>query len=339
MIVLDRSGSGPHGYFPWGPILSNSYCRPQRTDIMNHIMWLLFAFSGPVLWAASTHMDKYLVERYFKHSDTAVLMVFTAWIGLIMLPFIFIFDAPALALPLASILVMIASGILYMGAILFYLRAIQSAEASVIAPMFQFSVLFTFSLGYLILHETLNWSDGLGALFIVVGALVLSIDTSFHFRAPKMRILLLMLLATFVFALSAVIFKFFAIQEQFWSTTFWTYVGEALFGAGILAIPKYLEQFIALLKTNTKALLAVNGVNELINLGGGLGVRFASLLAPVVLVSAISSTTTLFVFIFGIILTIFLPRLAREDLSRANLLQKGAAALLVAVGVILIQLK
>ena len=25
-------------------------------------MWLVFAFSGPVLWAASMHIDKYLVE-------------------------------------------------------------------------------------------------------------------------------------------------------------------------------------------------------------------------------------------------------------------------------------
>ena len=44
-------------------------------------MWLLFAFSGPVLWAASTHIDKFLVDRYFRDSDTAVLMIFTALIG------------------------------------------------------------------------------------------------------------------------------------------------------------------------------------------------------------------------------------------------------------------
>jgi drug/metabolite transporter (DMT)-like permease len=300
-------------------------------------MWLLFAFSGPILWAASTHMDKYLVERYFKNSDTAVLMVFTAWIGLIMLPFIWVFDASVLALPLASILVMVASGILYMGAILFYLQAIQSTEASVVAPLFQMSTIFAFVLGYFMLHETLAWINGFGVALIIGGALALSVDTSFHFKVPKLRIILLMLVATFVFALSSVIFKLFAVQESFWSTTFWTYVGEALFGVGILAIPRYFKQFITLLKTNTRALLAVNGVNELINLGGGLCVRFASLLAPVVVISAISSTTTLFVFIFGILLTIFFPRLAHEDISRANLLQKGAAAILVTLGVVLIQ--
>jgi hypothetical protein len=54
------------------------------------------------------------------------------------------------------------------------------------------------------------------------------------------------------------------------------------------------------------------------------------------LVQAIGSTTTLFVFIFGILLTLVAPGLGRESLARRELLQKGAAALLVAVGVALI---
>ena len=30
--------------------------------------WLVFALCGPILWAISVHLDKYLVERYFKPS-------------------------------------------------------------------------------------------------------------------------------------------------------------------------------------------------------------------------------------------------------------------------------
>src|ERR1035437_9366839 len=161
-------------------------------------MWLIFAFSGPILWAVSTHIDKYLIERYFKNSDTAVLMVFTACIGLLMLPFILFFEPATLALPFKNIFVMIFSGIFYMGAMLFYLRAIQSSEASVVAPMFQISVLFTFVLGYLILGEMPTWTNTLGAGIIVVGALMLSLDTYGHFRVMKLKILFLMILCTFV---------------------------------------------------------------------------------------------------------------------------------------------
>jgi len=91
-----------------------------------------------------------------------------------------------------------------------------------------------------------------------------------------------------------------------------------------------------MMKTNTTALLAINGSNELINLGGGLGNRYALMFAPLSIVQAISSTTTLFVFAFGVAISIFLPSLSRETLSSRDLVQKGVAAIVVATGVWLV---
>jgi uncharacterized membrane protein len=298
-------------------------------------MWLFFALSGPVCWAASTHIDKFLVDRYFRDSDTAVLMVFTALIGVALLPFIAWLAPQALAQDAASALVLAASGVLYMGAMLFYLRAIQSEEASVVAPLFQASTIFALLLAFLLLGEIPGWRRIAGMALIVGAVVSLTIDSRGGKRSIRGRTLALMLAATFVVALSNVLFKYFAVRSDYWSTIFWTFVGEAAFGAGIVAIPAYRRQFVALLRTNTAALLSVNGANELINLGGGLGVRFASLLAPIAVVSAISSTTTLFVFGFGALLSRFAPAVAREDLSRGNLLRKGAAAAVAAAGVLL----
>jgi drug/metabolite transporter (DMT)-like permease len=302
-------------------------------------MWLLFAFSGPVLWAASTHIDKYLVDRYFRHSDTAVLMVFTALLSVVALPAIWAFEPKVIALPPLSIAVMTVSGILYMGAMLFYLRAIQSEEASVVAPLFQANTLFTFLLGYLFLHESLGWVQAAGAALVIGGALLLSLDRKLHFGHFKLSLVLLMLGATFVLALSSVVFKLFAVHDEFWSTTFWNFAGEGLFGVAILAVPHYRKQFMHLFRKNPGAVIGVNAANELINLGGGLGVRYASLLAPVGLVSAISSSATFFVFLFGILLTVFFPKLGREDLSTRNLIQKGIGGLLIMGGVALIEMR
>ena len=300
-------------------------------------MWLLFAFSGPLLWAVSTHIDKFLVDKYFQASDTAVLMVFTALLGVIALPVIWLLEPKVLALPWAATAVMTASGVLYMGAMLFYLRAIQSEEASVVAPLFQANTLFTFVLGLLLLHEVPRWQQALGAGLVVTGALGLSLDKRLHFGSFKPRLVLLMCGATFVLALSSVVFKFFAVHDEFWSTTFWTFVGEGLFGAGILAVPHYRKQFVHLFRKNPGAVIGVNAANELINLGGGLGVRYASLLAPVGLVSAISATSTFFVFLFGILLTLFFPRLGREDLSARNVFQKVVGGILIMAGVVMIE--
>jgi len=299
-------------------------------------MWLLFAFSGPILWAASTHIDKYLVEKYFKHSSTAVLMVFTSIIGVVMLPFIWWFDPSVWSFSPLAIGVMVASGIFYMGSMLFYLQALQTQEASEIAPLFQLSVVWGYLLSFFVLHETLTLLQLGGGLLILLGALSLSFDSSLHLRKFKARFVILMLLCTFVLALSSVIFKFFAVRDEYWSTTFWTYVGEALFGVALLCVPAYWQQFTHLFRRNPGAVIGVNAANELINLGGGLGVRYALVLAPLALVQAISSTTTLFVFFFGVLLSLFFPSLGRENLSARNLIQKGIAALLVAIGIILI---
>ena len=300
-------------------------------------MWLLFAFTGPVLWAISTHIDKYLVDKYFRDSNTAVLLVFTAFLGVFALPAIWLFEPKVLSLPWLATVVMMVSGILYMGAMLFYLRAIQSEEASVVAPLFQANTVFTFVLGLIFLHELPRWQQLAGASLVVGGALGLSLDKKLHFGSFKPRLVLLMCAATFVLALSSVVFKFFAVHDEFWSTTFWTFIGEGLFGAGILAVPKYRKQFAHLFRKNPGAVIGVNAANELINLGGGLGVRYASLLAPVGLVSAISATSTFFVFLFGILLTLFFPMVGREDLSARNVYQKAAGGGLIMAGVVLIQ--
>ena len=300
-------------------------------------MWLLFAFSGPIFWAISTHIDKYLVDRYFRDSDTTVLMLFTALVGLVLLPVLAMLSGGVLRPDLRSLLVMTASGVLYMGAMLFYLRAIQHEEASAVAALFQASTLFTFLLGWLFLDERLGWATGLGCLLIVAGALVLTLDGRLRLAGFRIRLVLLMLAATFVLALSSVLFKFFAVRDAFWTATFWNTVGEALFGFAILLVPRYRRQFAALFRRHPGPVIGINGANELINLGGGLGVRYAMMLAPVALVSAISATTTFFVFAFGILLTLFLPRLGREDLSPGNLIRKGTGAALITAGVVLVE--
>ncbi|MBV9550761.1 MAG: DMT family transporter [Alphaproteobacteria bacterium] len=146
-------------------------------------MWLLYAFSGPVLWAVSTHIDKYLVDRYFRHSDTAVLMVFTAFVGVLALPIIGWLQPRVFEPRPWAMGVMALAGILYIGAMLFYLRAIQTTEASEIAPLFQTSTLFTVLLAWLLLGEMLKWRQFAGVGLIFLGVVALSLGGRKHGKA------------------------------------------------------------------------------------------------------------------------------------------------------------
>jgi uncharacterized membrane protein len=282
------------------------------------------------------HLDKYLVERFFKNSNVAVLLLFTAFVGVVLLPFIWFFKPGVLQLGLGSIALIMLSGIFYMTAMLLYLRALQSEEASVVAPFFQAGPLFGYVFAYLVLGETLSGRQLAGGALIIIGALIVSLRFGHLRESFKARLAVLMLACGFIMALSGLIFKVFALKVEFWTTIFWMFVGEAIFGAALLAITAYRREFLALLRTNTVALLSVNASNELVNLAGSLGNRFALTLAPLSLVQAIGSTTTLFVFAFGIIISVVCPRFGREDLSGHNLAQKGIAAALVAAGVALV---
>jgi drug/metabolite transporter (DMT)-like permease len=197
-------------------------------------MWLAFAFSGPVLWAISTHFDKYLVERYFMHSDVAALLLFTAFMGVLALPFIAVFEPTIFQLDRGSMALIVLSGILYMGATLFYLRALQFEEASAVSPFFQTIPLFGYGLAFFVLGERLSIVQIAGGALILVGTLIVSVRLDQNAHLFKLRLALLMLACGLAAAISGLIFKVFAIKVEFWTTTFWMFVGEAMFGAALL---------------------------------------------------------------------------------------------------------
>jgi drug/metabolite transporter (DMT)-like permease len=297
------------------------------------VRWLLFAFSGPVLWAISTHVDKYLVENYFKRTHPAVLLMFTAITNLLALPLIWT-CVPRASIAVDAIALMMLSGALLMAAMMFYLRALQSEEASVVAPFFQAAPLFSYALGYAVLGEVLTRAQLVGAALIMLGALVASINVR---RGARLRLngrlALLMIACAIGVALSALLFKIFAVRDEFWTTTFWMFAGQAAFGCAFLVLPTFRGEFLRILSTSTRAIMTINAANELVNLGGGLGTRYALVLAPMSLVQAIAGTTTVFVFVFGVALSVVFPALGREDLSWRELTRKGAASLLVMLGI------
>lgn len=284
-------------------------------------------------------MDKYLVDRYFKSSNVAVLLVFTAFLGVLTLPLIWAFSPqPILSGPREALLTALA-GALYMSGMLFYLRALKSEDAANVAVFFQASPLFGYVLGYLILGETLSLTEMAGGALIIGGTVAASVQPGEHRRPFKARLAGLMLLCALLLAVSSLIFKIFAVHDEFWPTTFWMYTGEASFGAALLAVPSYRAQFAELLRVSPGAVLSVNAINELVNLAGTLGGRYALLLAPLSLVQAISSTTTLFVFIFGIILSVVCPSVAHEKFSRMDLVLKALAAIVVSFGAFVLTLQ
>jgi len=63
-------------------------------------------------------------------------------------------------------------------------------------------------------------------------------------------------------------------------------------------------------------------------------VNFAGLMAPLALVSIVSGLHPLFLFAYGILFTLFLPKFGRERLLRRQILQKVAAMAVMGAGLV-----
>ena len=175
------------------------------------------------------------MERYFKNAGVSSLMVLTAAFAVVLLPSIWLSRPNVVTIAAVDAVALAASGVLYMGAIFFYLQALKVEEASVAAPFFQAAPLFGYILGYLILGERLSLPQDFGGLMIVGGTALLSIRSDKRWPAVKLRLTILMLTCALSMSVGSLIFKIFAASDEFWTATFWSFVGQASFGIALTA--------------------------------------------------------------------------------------------------------
>ena len=300
--------------------------------------WFLIALIGPALWSVTNHLDKYLIGRYIKGGGIGALTVFSALIGLLVAPLIYVFNPQVIGVEPKTAFLIALNGTLYLVAIIPYFYALNKDEASKVVPLFQLIPVITYALAYFILGETLNNTQIVGAIFIIVGAVAISLELAETKNIRlKTEVFWLMLLASFIISINFTLFKYFALDVNFWTASFWEYVGFIFFGVFILAFVKsYRTEFVSLIQENKVPVLGLNGFNEVINIIGKLAFNFATLLAPITLIWVVNGLQPFFVFLYGILLTIFFPKISQENITKKHLAHKLIAIFLIFVGTTLI---
>ncbi len=300
--------------------------------------WLTITLIAPFMWALVNHTDKYLINKIIKGRGIGALIIFSALIGLPVAFIIFLINPDVFEISTTSKLIMIINGLFYIGFVLPYLYALEIEEASIVVPLFQLSGVFTIILGYIFLSEALTPLQLIGSGLIIIGAIGLTSDlTVIHKPKVKTKVLVLMTIASFLVALNALIFKYIAIEESFLVTSFWEYIGFFVAALLLLLVGSYRKGFLQVIKTDTKSVLLLNSLNESINIVGKLSFNFASLLAPVALVSVITGGfQPVFVLIIGILISVFLPKISEESLKKEDLAKKVIFIAIIFFGTLLI---
>jgi uncharacterized membrane protein len=294
--------------------------------------WFFIALITPFLHAIANHIDKHLISRYFKSGGVGALVIFTSIFALLAMPVIYFINPNVIHIGLKASIALLLNGTLSLVYVIFYLHALEDDEATIVAPFFQTIPIFGFIFGYLLLGETLTNHQIFASILIIAGSFLLSLDLSNGIKIKK-KLVSLMLASSSLYALNGVIFKSIAINSGFIESLFWGMTGQVVLGLVLyLFVKSYRTQLVSVMRENSRAVLGLNFLNGIIILAGDIVVAYALLLAPVTLILAVGGFQPLFVFIFGVLLTLFFPKFGRESLVKRDLVQKIAGILIIVAG-------
>ena len=300
--------------------------------------WFIIALIAPFLYALTNHIDKILLEKYFKEGGVGTLLIFSGILSAAALPFLFIADPSALSMDLANIAVLAVVGILNVLVLWFYLLALKDEEASIAIVFYQLVPVFGVILGYVFLDEVLTQMQLIAMGIVILGTSIVSfeIDADNKFRLRRNTIVL-MSLAGFFWALESVIFKAVALEENVVRSLFWEHLMLTVAGVLIfLCIRSYRKHFISAVRRNSRGILGLNFANEGIYMVGNIVSGFAYLLAPIGLILLGESYQPLFVFAIGIFLTLVFPKLVAEKIEAKHLWPKLFAIIVTGIGTYLL---
>lgn len=297
--------------------------------------WFFITLLAPLCWSIVNCFDKYLVDRYFKERGAGALLIWSALIGMILLGPIALIEPNIGNVSFKNALILIGFGILYIAALIPYLHGLQDEEMSLIVPMWQMIPVFIYILGVIFLDEYLNTPQLTGSALIIGGAIGLSLELGQKIKL-RLRTFLLMTLSSLIYGIHGIMFKVIALEESFWVTSFWEFVGFSIASVTLLLYGPYRYQFTSSLKKNFWAMITINGVSEFLAMAGQMIMSFMSLTIPVALAYIVNGFQPFFVFLFGLLLTLFFPTVIKENITKKVLLQKSIMIALMFLGVVLL---
>lgn len=300
------------------------------------MQWFFIALIAPFLWAVVNIADNYLVSNFSvkeKERSSGGLVLFSSLIGIFIAFLIKIFVSGIFDIPNLDKLLLIVSGFLTIVWVILYLYTLEIEETSNVVPWFLTVPIFGYILGYLFLGETLTYNQLLGSGIVFIGVLLISFDFREGKKRFKHKPLLYMLCASFIIALSGIIFKYVTVENHFWISSFWEYFGLGVTGLFIyLFIPKYRNEFRHMNKTGGLKIFILNVGSEFLTISGNLLTNFALLLAPVAMVYLVGSFQPAILMILIILGTKFFPKIIKEDISKKVLMPKIIAIGLMILG-------
>ncbi|MFH1822305.1 MAG: EamA family transporter [Patescibacteria group bacterium] len=291
--------------------------------------WILFSLLAAFLWSIVNIVDKYVMGKWIK--NPTIPIIFTGIIGVIASFFVFLINGFQL-LSLSLIILALIAGIFYILMTLFYLKAVQIEEISRIIPLFYLSPIVLAIFSRIFLREILTPVQYIGIALLIIGAILISSKKLVKITLNKA--FFFMILAVLSLSIYSIILKYLLTHASFWQV--FAYMQLCCF---ILTIPIFLFNYrdlIIAIKNHGKKIVLIMALNALIDLSGVLAITIATSIGYVSLVSSLASIQPFFVLLMASSLSIFYPKILKEETQKSTIALKFIAIALMFIGAILI---
>jgi len=292
---------------------------------------------SPLLWAICNHIDKIILERYFKDGGVGTLIIVSALSSVIATPFLFMIDPSVLDVGRDSVGIVVILALLDIVLLWAYLNAMQRDDSSRVIVYYQLVPIFGIVAGWLFLGEIITKYQLVAMLIVILGTSIISLENvegRFRFKG---RTVGYMLIASASWATELAIFKVVALEENAWRTLFWKHIVLMFVGVFLyLFIPKYRNSFRLAMQSNSIPLLSANLLNEVLYMLGTVSYGLAAMLAPVALVLLTETFQSIFVFLLAILIARFIPKLATESVDRTHIVMRSVAIGITGIGTYLL---
>ena len=302
---------------------------------------VLFAIFASFLWGVTNHIDKFMITGIEESKNSIkILLVFSTFIaGIVLTPIWLILSHFTVSISSISLISVLIASLIYIIATVFYFKAIEENDASLVVVMFQMIPVFSYILALILFKENLTIRQIVGSIIIILSAIIISFDFNEKNNRKKFKALLLMTLSSLCYSIYFILFDIGIRNSTYYSCAFWYQIGFLIMGIVLLLLKSFRIPFVNAIKKNGKRYLILNTTNEVINLIANLLVTYANLLIPIALVNVLNGFQGAFAFILGIIGTLLLPKYIKEDLSKRVVIQKIVCIILGIIGLVILVYK
>lgn len=303
------------------------------------MLWLIVAISAYLILALVFLVDKYLLTSSIPNPK-----VYAFYVGTLGILVLFLAPFVGFYIPkISQIALSLLAGATFICGTFWFYKALRLFEPSRVVPavggltpLFTFGLIYLFSGG----EEILSFFEIIAFIFLISGSILINLKKE---KLINLKSLKFSVLTAFLVSLSFVLIKYVYLEQPFWNGFIWRSVGGFLAAfCFFVFFPEIKKEIFKKREKFPQKTTAIFLTNQAAGATAAILQNWAIFLAPlayVAFINALQGVQYAFLLIFTIFLSLKLPRILKEEISKEAILQKLLAILLIGGGLAILALK